>query len=193
MASKSTTAMSEILGIAPIPSSTASGSITPSDKPSPQGDGLALETLTTSTKSVADYFRDKLLARSSAKSGTATSATPRTEYDAEAHDAPRGGLGSSRSNPDMPKLFSPIPFFSAPTNQSSPREPASDILSVETPTPEDISLTNPSPSTKKKRGKDKNPFVRPDTLSEGKTSEGQTRAKSDKNIRKEKKRSQESC
>lgn len=151
MASKSTAAISEILGIAPS-SPTALNSSTPSDKLTSSGDGLTLEVLTTSTKSVADYFRDKLLARSSAKSGTTT---PRTEYEAETHDAPRGGLGSSRPNSDMPKLFSSnSSTFCAPTNQSSPHESASDVLSAETQTKssEDASLVEPSLKSQKKTG-----------------------------------------
>ncbi|KAJ7690703.1 hypothetical protein B0H17DRAFT_1331341 [Mycena rosella] len=93
MASKSAASISEILGIAPTPSNTptsrAEGSLTTYE------DGVPLEKLTTSTKSVADYFKDKLLAKAG-KSGSATP-TPSDDIKNESdYDAPRGGLGSSR-------------------------------------------------------------------------------------------------
>ncbi|KAJ7350411.1 hypothetical protein DFH08DRAFT_958092 [Mycena albidolilacea] len=94
IASKSAAAIAEILGVAPTPSTTATA--TPEGTLTPYDDDIPLEKLSTSTKSVADYFKDKLLA----KAGKSTSATPtpseaiKTEivYD----DAPRGGLGTSR-------------------------------------------------------------------------------------------------
>ncbi|KAG6866211.1 hypothetical protein C0991_007236 [Blastosporella zonata] len=102
IASKSSAHISEILGIAPTPSmsSTASGSGTPNGgKLTPLDDGTTtLEKLTTSAKSVADYFKEKLLAKSS-KSGTQTPTTPLVDFKQEledSHDAPRGGLGASR-------------------------------------------------------------------------------------------------
>ncbi|KAJ7928504.1 hypothetical protein B0H13DRAFT_1967577 [Mycena leptocephala] len=93
IASKSAASIAEILGVAPTPSTTATA--TPEGTLTPYEDGVPLEKLTTSTKSVADYFKDKLLAKAG-KSGSATP-TPfeaiKTEMD---YDAPRGGLGSSR-------------------------------------------------------------------------------------------------
>jgi Pin2-interacting protein X1 len=183
------------LGIAPTPSTT-SGSSTPSGKLTSPGEAPTLEKLTTSTKSVADYFRDKLRARSSAKSGTTTPATPRTEYEAEAHEAPRGGLGSSRHNLETPKLLSSsLPTLNAPTHQSASQKLAVDNPSAETSTSEDISFTEPSQSTtKKKRTKEKDPClndlaVPSDEVSVEGTREAKKRAKSDKKARKEKKRS----
>jgi Pin2-interacting protein X1 len=49
--------------------------------------------LTTSTKSVADYFKDRLRTNAS---GSSSPLLLNNETDNEAHDAPRGGLGSSR-------------------------------------------------------------------------------------------------
>ncbi|RDB24746.1 Protein PXR1 [Hypsizygus marmoreus] len=100
MASKSSAAIAEILGIAPTPTSSAStsGLGTPLGKlTSLEEDGtVTLEKLTTSTKSVADYFKEKLLAKSS-KSGTATPLTPQSELPEDSwNNTPRGGLGSSR-------------------------------------------------------------------------------------------------
>lgn len=92
MASKSPTSMAEILGVAPTPAST---STTTSGSGTPLEDGLlSLEKLTTSTKSVADYFKEKLLARSST---TAMFCTPQQDVqtDNDTHDTPRRGLGSS--------------------------------------------------------------------------------------------------
>ncbi|KAJ7072602.1 hypothetical protein C8F01DRAFT_1104513 [Mycena amicta] len=85
MASKSAIAISEILGVssgATTPSATPEGTLTPC------GDGNGPELITTSKKSVADYFKDKLLAK------TRTSAPPPAADD---EDAPRGGIGSSRA------------------------------------------------------------------------------------------------
>jgi len=75
---KSASAISEILGIAPsssISSSTSTpASITPSTSDPPPS--LSLNKLTTSTKSVADYFKEKLLSRSSTSSSPMTSSAP---------------------------------------------------------------------------------------------------------------------
>ncbi|KAJ7729533.1 hypothetical protein DFH07DRAFT_895623 [Mycena maculata] len=93
MASKSAASISEILGIAPTSSTPASS--TPEGTLTPYDDGVPLEKLTTSTKSVADYFKDKLLA----KAGKYGTATPKPSEDVKVemdYEAPRGGLGSSR-------------------------------------------------------------------------------------------------
>ncbi|GLB37379.1 putative glycine rich nucleic binding domain containing protein [Lyophyllum shimeji] len=99
ISSKSEASIAEILGIAPTPSMSAatSGSGTPAGKLTPLDDGsVTLEKLTTSTKSVADYFKEKLLAKTS-KSGTATPPTPSSDEKlVDPYDAPRRGLGSSR-------------------------------------------------------------------------------------------------
>ncbi|KAG2104011.1 uncharacterized protein F5147DRAFT_270327 [Suillus discolor] len=98
LANKSAAAISEILGIAPTPSSvsstTPSGSLTPI---TPGDSDLPLEKLTTSTKSVADYFKEKL----GAKSG---SNTPAANDDGSTS---RGGIGSSapsRDDVDQPRI-----------------------------------------------------------------------------------------
>lgn len=91
LANKSAAAISEILGIAPTPpsvsSTTPSGSLTPI---TPTDSDLPLEKLTTSTKSVADYFKEKL----GAKSGSNTPA--KNDDDSTS----RGGIGSSASSRD---------------------------------------------------------------------------------------------
>lgn len=105
LANKSAAAISEILGIAPTPSSvsstTPSGSLTPI---TPADSDLPLEKLTTSTKSVADYFKEKLGAKSgsntpaanddgsTSRRGIGSSATSRDDVD-----QPRIGLGAGRS------------------------------------------------------------------------------------------------
>lgn len=98
LANKSAAAISEILGIVPTPSSvsstTPSGSLTPI---TPADSDLTLEKLTTSSKSVADYFKEKL----SAKSG---SITPLVNDD---NSTSRGGIGSSapaRDDVDQPQI-----------------------------------------------------------------------------------------
>ncbi|KAJ7244203.1 hypothetical protein B0H12DRAFT_1073836 [Mycena haematopus] len=126
IASKSAASIAEILGVAPTPSTTAAA--TPEGCLTPCEDDLPLEKLTTSAKSVADYFKDKLLA----KAGKSMSVTPtpseaiKTEIE---YDAPRGGLGLSRvkSEPkeeDLParmglglsKLSTMSSFFAASTS-----------------------------------------------------------------------------
>ncbi|KAL4071363.1 hypothetical protein V8B97DRAFT_456874 [Scleroderma yunnanense] len=109
LANKSAAAISEILGIAPSPTPSSSLS-TPGDKspsatphePDPvssKGSHTSLEKLTTSTKSVADYFKDKLAAKKSTLStppDICTSSTPRSIEDD--CDTPRSGLGASRTS-----------------------------------------------------------------------------------------------
>ncbi|KAJ7647599.1 hypothetical protein FB45DRAFT_822585 [Roridomyces roridus] len=87
MSSKSAASISEILGIAPTPSTaTPEGTLTPCGE-------VPDEKITTSTKSLADYFKDKLLA----KTGKSEATTPARDLKAETdYEAPRGGLGSSR-------------------------------------------------------------------------------------------------
>ena len=86
---KSSVAISEILGIAPTPSSSASpsqmsGTLTQLE------DVHQLEKITTSTKSVADYFKDRL----NAKSSSSGSPSPSSLFS---DDQPsRAGLGASR-------------------------------------------------------------------------------------------------
>lgn len=191
MASKSTTAISEILGIVPTSSSSVpSGSGSLSDNLISPGDELTLESLTTSTKSVADYFRDKLLSKSSAKTGATPPIVLRSEREAEAHDAPRSGLGSSRPNSDLLRFsISSVPAL----RETYISQPTFDIISIECQeqsASEDISLEDTSSSTKNKR-KGKN--LRKDAIhldSEpplGRTSEGTKHTKSDEKTRKLKK------
>ncbi|KIJ15456.1 hypothetical protein PAXINDRAFT_155504 [Paxillus involutus ATCC 200175] len=123
LATKSAAAISEILGIAPTPSSSSTsmfpssspstastpGSLTPLD-PTPS---LPLEKLTTSSKSVADYFKDKLGSKSSSSTSGSGFTTPglghvaRTAITAQVDTTidnyadmhagtPRRGLGSAR-------------------------------------------------------------------------------------------------
>ncbi|KAK7057498.1 G-patch domain-containing protein, partial [Favolaschia claudopus] len=96
IASKSAAAIAEILGVAPTAASDVSTpTASPNGSVTPCGDDVTLEKLTTSTKSVSDYFKDKLLAKAG-KSGSVVT-TPSDAIKSEIdYDAPRGGLGSSR-------------------------------------------------------------------------------------------------
>lgn len=81
------------MGIAPTSTSSAtSGSGTPVGKLTSLDDDTTLEKLTTSTKSVADYFKDKLSMKSR-QSNPSLSNTPDIDDDCS-HEAPRGGIGS---------------------------------------------------------------------------------------------------
>ncbi|KAI4528083.1 hypothetical protein K525DRAFT_148432, partial [Schizophyllum commune Loenen D] len=103
MATKDAAAVAEILGVAPTPSSLSStaspmGALTPiSDEPA------TMEKLMKSTKSVADYFKERLAAKAAGKSGYSTPVPPSGTESAveestsrEESEAPRGGLGSNR-------------------------------------------------------------------------------------------------
>ncbi|KAJ3852655.1 hypothetical protein EV368DRAFT_73911 [Lentinula lateritia] len=106
ISSKSAVHISEILGIAssssssfatPMTAATPSGTLTPLDQ-----DVLGLVKLTTSTKSVSEYFKERLLVKSSGNSSLSSSTvTPETNAraadDSESEDAPRAGLGSYRN------------------------------------------------------------------------------------------------
>ncbi|KAG5636639.1 hypothetical protein H0H81_007348 [Sphagnurus paluster] len=153
IASKSSAAIAEILGIAPTPSNTTSasisGSATPSGKLESLDDGThTLEKLTTSTKSVADYFKEKMLAK--AKSGSG-SATPRVPDDKQAEEeAPRGGLGLGASrlrvevaedglDADRPRMGLGSKFsssslmaatFASPVCDVTPEEPSEAVTPV---------------------------------------------------------------
>ena len=90
MSSKSAAHISEILGIAPTPSSHLSER--PQVKLTSLTNELEIEKITTSTKSVADYFKEKLNARSF--SGTIVSASTLGDSDDSYDITPRMGLGS---------------------------------------------------------------------------------------------------
>jgi Pin2-interacting protein X1 len=90
MSSKSAAHISEILGIAPTPSSHLSER--PQVKLMSHTNELEMEKITTSTKSVADYFKEKLDARSFSSTVVSASTPSRDSYDT--YDTPRMGLGS---------------------------------------------------------------------------------------------------
>ena len=90
MSSKSAAHISEILGIAPTTHSSHLSEKPQSGKLTSLADELEIEKITTSTKSVADYFKEKLNARSS--STIVSASTPRDSDDS--YDIPRMGLGS---------------------------------------------------------------------------------------------------
>ncbi|KAF9524026.1 hypothetical protein CPB83DRAFT_798570 [Crepidotus variabilis] len=120
MSSKSASHISEILGIAPTPS--ASGSATPQEGKLTSlvdEDVLRLEKITTSTKSVADYFKEKLKNRANSSASTPSTlvmnsdeeavrrgigSAPSTSADPyEDDEKPRFGLGASRLRFETPK------------------------------------------------------------------------------------------
>jgi Pin2-interacting protein X1 len=90
MSSKSAAHISEILGIAPTSSSHLSER--PQVKLTSLTDELEIEKITTSTKSVADYFKEKLNTRSFS-STIVSASTPSRDSD-DSYDTPRMGLGS---------------------------------------------------------------------------------------------------
>ncbi|KAF9564811.1 hypothetical protein CPC08DRAFT_660002 [Agrocybe pediades] len=110
ISSKSAVHISEILGVAPTDSVTASSSLHDPHQgkltslTDDNTDGLEVEKITTSTKSVADYFKEKLLARTGIKqedSSTPSSSNSSAEDDADGYDRPRMGLGASRMRTEI--------------------------------------------------------------------------------------------
>jgi Pin2-interacting protein X1 len=108
MAASNSTALAEILGI---PSSSTSSlssrypstAITPSFTPTPAGEQEPLQTLTTSSQSVGDYFKAKLSAKTHRERQPAVgdnASTPRDEDD----DDHRPGLGLGRGASRMPVM-----------------------------------------------------------------------------------------
>jgi len=111
MSSKSAAHISEILGIAPTPSTSSSGLNSGADTPqgkltslTDDADELGLDKITTSTKSVADYFKEKLNARSGL--AASSSSTSESTVDRDPYESPRMGLGSARTNgiDDPPRM-----------------------------------------------------------------------------------------
>jgi len=111
MSSKSAAHISEILGIAPTPSTSSSGLNSGADTPqgkltslTDDADALGLDKITTSTKSVADYFKEKLNARSGL--AASSSSTSESTVDRDPYESPRMGLGSARTNgiDDPPRM-----------------------------------------------------------------------------------------
>jgi Pin2-interacting protein X1 len=102
ISSKSSVHISEILGVAPIASTSSQDPLgeTPERELTSTNDaeGLEISKITTSTKSLADYFNEKLNARSRVFKPT-DSATPSSSSndtgDKDSYDAPRMGLGST--------------------------------------------------------------------------------------------------
>ena len=90
ISSKSAAHISEVLGIAPTPSSHLSER--PQVKLTSLTNELEVEKITTSTKSVADYFKEKLNTRSFS-STTVSASTPSRDSD-DSYDTLRMGLGS---------------------------------------------------------------------------------------------------
>ncbi|PPQ62945.1 hypothetical protein CVT24_006185 [Panaeolus cyanescens] len=94
ISSKASSHISEILGIAPAASSSSSPDDTPKGTLTPISDELEIDKITTSTKSVADYFKEKLKAKSTpAVSSSSDSSDSPADED---YEAPRMGLGASK-------------------------------------------------------------------------------------------------
>lgn len=91
MSSKSAAHISEILGIAPTPSSHFSER--PQVKLTSLTNELEIEKITTSTKSVTDYFKEKLNGRSFSSTIISAASIPR-DSDGSYDTTPRMGLGS---------------------------------------------------------------------------------------------------
>lgn len=117
-ASLSATALSEILGVAPTtpPPSlapTRQGTLTTTtDRADPEATILGSELLTTSKKSVADYFKDKLLAKASGKatppitdvsSAGSERLSPAAAEESENNTPKRPGLGTFRVRFALPE------------------------------------------------------------------------------------------
>ncbi|KAF7428490.1 hypothetical protein PC9H_007714 [Pleurotus ostreatus] len=178
IASKSSAAIAEILGISP----SASPSVTASVVQTPRAGSpeVTLEKLQTSTKSVSDYFKEKLLLKStgstSGPSALRVESTLKVEVDSW-DETPRLGLGSSsfaasmttevvktESNPGIGmSAFSrhlSSMFASATLSSEVPQQEESEAKLVEEPEPlpqesDPESTTKKSKSKKKRKGKER--------------------------------------
>ncbi|KAH7883160.1 hypothetical protein F5I97DRAFT_1902602 [Phlebopus sp. FC_14] len=116
LVNKSAAAISEILGIVPTSSPSTSSSAMHSGSVTPADSELHIETITTSAKSVGDYFKEKLGSKSSgtstpaqdangfARSGGLSSRSAAFSMFSEDADRPRAGLGKM-SNLSISSLF----------------------------------------------------------------------------------------
>ena len=122
LASKSASAIAEILGISDTPTPLSGPSSAPTTYPSTPyeprpstsasssgiatpAEELKLQELSVSSKSVMDYFKEKLAAKSNARvfSAPSSASTPREEASADDYDEqPRMGLGASRLRAEEP-------------------------------------------------------------------------------------------
>lgn len=142
ISSKSAAHISEILGIAPIlsHSSSAIDSTELSGKLTSLTDQVETEKITTSTKSVADYFKEKLNTRSS----SATVSTFITSD--EACDTPRTGLGS-RARLDIFTVTGEVEDQETQRLGSSKISAPSSSLASEK-RPKDLDLDDPATTSK---------------------------------------------
>ncbi|KAJ8496661.1 hypothetical protein ONZ45_g12361 [Pleurotus djamor] len=175
ISSKSSAAIAEILGVASSSNSTAASAFdTPVSGVTPsEGEVFeAMEKLTTSTKSVADYFKEKLLLKS--RSGTATpaaaaAANPPTAPAEEWDDVPRRGLGSSMSTAQITTVDTEMEIkaglgnlkfsqhlstmFSSSSTETKPSVDNSKEPTVESVIEEPIKPSKKDKKDKKRKGK----------------------------------------
>ncbi|KAF4598441.1 hypothetical protein EYR38_006843 [Pleurotus pulmonarius] len=212
IASKSSAAIAEILGISPSASPSVSASVVQTPRAgSPE---LTLEKLQTSTKSVSDYFKEKLLLKSTGStpgpSALRVESTLKVEVDSW-DETPRLGLGSSaftasmttevvktESNPGLGmSTFSRhlSSMFASATSSSEALQEESKATLVEEPEslPQESdgeSTTKKSKSKKKRKGKEREVENAP-PVDEEVGSEPVTETRSTETTEKEKKRKKE--
>lgn len=151
IASKSSAAIAEILGISP----SASPSVTASVVQTPRAGSpeVTLEKLQTSTKSVSDYFKEKLLLKStgstSGPSALRVESTLKVEVDSW-DETPRLGLGSSS--------FSASMTTAVVKTESNPEGSKATLVEEPESLPQESdaeSTTKKSKSKKKRKGKER--------------------------------------
>ncbi|KAF5388877.1 hypothetical protein D9757_005598 [Collybiopsis confluens] len=113
ISSKSALSIAEVLGIAsslPSSSTSTAAAPTPSGSLTPLDQDLGLEKITTSAKSVSDYFKERLLAKGSGKSPLPADADRQTlGLDDIDDDVSHAGLGSVRTTlASANSAYSPI-------------------------------------------------------------------------------------
>ncbi|KAH7334882.1 hypothetical protein B0J17DRAFT_671906 [Rhizoctonia solani] len=107
LAGTSSTALSEILGVSSTPTSTSESTPTPSTPATPGLTEIPVlddsNRITTSSQSVADYFKAKMRERAQAAGGTAIVSTAVITFEEPDVDAaPRIGLGVRRQDQEEP-------------------------------------------------------------------------------------------
>ncbi|KAJ1306173.1 hypothetical protein OPQ81_010883 [Rhizoctonia solani] len=176
LAGTSSTALSEILGVSSTPTSTSESTPTPSTPATPGLTEIPVlddsNQITTSSKSVGEYFRTKMRERAQATGGaTSISTAVVTFEEPDVDSAPRTGLGAHRQDQEEEPFERPKGLGFTSANAGLGFTSASTGLGF-------TSTTSPSSTT----------TPTPELQTPGTTPEDTEDTESDKKARKEKKR-----
>ncbi|CAE6439538.1 unnamed protein product [Rhizoctonia solani] len=203
LAGTSSTALSEILGVSSTPTSTSESTPIPSTPATPGLTEIPVlddsNRITTSSQSVADYFKNKMREKAQAAGGaTIISTAVVTFEEPDTDSAPRTGLGARRQDQEEELGERPkgLGFTNASTDltftHATSPSPASSISTPEShiPTPDDAEPTKSDKETRKeKKRKRREQTATPDVpAAEANEAQEEEKRKVAKRARKEAKR-----